>query len=198
MTKQKMWTCPTCDEQYPLADVESGEVNTHFGNVDDQEVCWGCYESDEEHASTVIRYQPGDQKEVVRYTEHHATDDTHGDEPPDWFWKYFGGRKYVATDGWRGYQETTWKNGFVSIANGWVTGYPDDTVSYKKTASDLHEFMEEHQGEVPVPVYWVFEPTSNVFSTASEIFVDKDDKDKLVKWLQSNGFDIEDIETSFH
>ena len=196
MSNKQMWTCPSCEEEYPLADVESGKVETHFGNISEEEICWGCYESD--YNSTIVRYEPGGDKEVVHFTNHHAYDEQYGDEPPDWFWTYFGGRKWVATDGWRGYQETKWKNGFVSIANGWVTGWIDDTVSHKKTASDLNQWLEEHQSEVPVPVYWVFEPTSNVFSTASEIFVDHNDKDTLVEWLQSNGFDIDDIESSFN
>lgn len=193
MAKKKMWTCPSCEEKYPLEDVESGSVETHFGNISEEEICWGCFESD--YPSTIVKYV-GDEKQVVKYTDHHAWDEEYGDEPPDWFWKYFGGRKWVSTDAWRGYEETTWKNGFVSIADGWVTGHPDSTVSHKKTAIELNEFMQN--ATTPVPVFWVFEPTSNVFSTASEIFVDHNDKEELVEWLQSNGFDIKDIETSFH
>ena len=195
MSKQDKWVCPSCEEEYPMEDVESGNVETHYGNISEEEICWGCYESD--YPSTIVRYTPGHNKEVVRFTDHHAYDDQYGDEPPDWFWKYYGGRKWVSSNAWRGYYETTWKNGFVSIADGWVTGYIDDTVSHKHTAVDLNEWLEEWQEEVPVTLYWVFEPTSNVFSTASEIFVDHNDKDELVQYLQDNGFNIQDIEDSF-
>lgn len=194
---KKTWKCPECGEKYPLKDVEDGTVETHYGNISEQEICWSCYESGDQYASTIVRFTPGEGKEAIRFTEHHAYNAEDGDEPGDWFWTYFGGRKWHASDAWRGHYETTFKNGFIKLAEGWVTGYPDDTVSHKQTSIDLNEYLEEHASEVPAPIYWLFEPTSNIFSTASEIFIDHKDKDVVVKWLKKSGFNLEDISNSF-
>lgn len=181
--------CADCGEKF------NPDEGGWYGNISEKYICDGCWESESEHASTIVRYAP-DGKEVVRYGDHSAITDE-GDEPPEWFWHYFGGRKWHSTDAWRGYYDTEWKNGFVRIADGWVTGWVDDTVSHKQPAIDFNEYIQKEYATLPCPVYWLFEQTSNVFSTASEIFLDKADKPKFVKWLKANGFDEQTIKESF-
>lgn len=83
--------------------------------------------------------------------------------------------KYVATDEWRGYWEAnaTKESGWLKLKNGWVTGDWDDTPEgcasrdVESSLDALNQKVQALGGEVMV----VFVPTTNVFSTAYDVFV---------------------------
>lgn len=80
--------------------------------------------------------------------------------------------RYVSTDGWRGYYTATVKRGrpWREIEDerlaGWVTGDWDDAPT--GASSSEHESILGEYGDRDIMV--VYLPTSNVFSTAYNIF----------------------------
>lgn len=182
--------CPACEE---FVTVEDWENEGGYSNTQDMQICRGCYENDQEYPSTIIKFENGE-KEIVRWGDLTANSED-GDEPPSWFWDIFDGRKWVSSGGYRGYQETSWKGGLVKLTDGWVTGWPDSSISHKKKTFDLQDLLEK--GKTPAPLFWVFEPTSNVFSTASEVLCYEADKEKITKWLDKHGFTEEDLDIAF-
>lgn len=204
--KLKKYICPDCKGEYLFNpenqeyENEDGErLHFYYSELADTEICEGCEQSDTEHASTIVRYD-GLEKEAVRFGNYVAFELKYGDVP-DWFWKYFDKRKWHSTSAWRGYYQTKWKNGFVKIADGWVTSWPSESVKHKIKAIELNQFLQDlaENGEaIPAPIFWVFEPTSNVFSTASEIFCNKKDLPVISNWLEKHGFELEAIKESFH
>jgi len=82
--------------------------------------------------------------------------------------------KYIATGGWRGYYEATAtkKSGWVKADDGWVTGNWDDAGD---NASDNVETklekMDADAKKQGKEMAVVFLPTSNVFSTAYDVFL---------------------------
>lgn len=135
-----------------------------------------------------------DTKEVVRFGDEHAWHDDY-DELPDWFTDIFEKRDYVHTDGWRRYYDTKF-NGLVTLADGWLTGFPDAT-KRKTEAIDSSEALHLGKIEPPKAIYWLFEPTSNIFSMASTIFVAEADREEIEEWLLSKGFGIEELDRAF-
>lgn len=188
MTNKKI-KCAGCGEL-------TNENSLQYSEILDDSVCEGCLQSDREHASTLVRFAPGEKEVAISFGDYHAEEKTWGEEAPDWFWKYFDGRKWVSTGGCRGYYQTNFKNGFVKFATGWVTGWIDKTTEHKEVACDLSDFIDNNTP--PVPVYWLFEQTSNVFSTASELFLDEKDLPEFVEWLEDNGFEVEKVQRSFN
>lgn len=91
--------------------------------------------------------------------------------------------EYVATDGWRGYYEATAskKSGWIKLKDGWVTGDWDDAPEDSKgsnveaTLKALNNKVVKLGGELRV----IFVPTSNVFSTAYDVFVRGIDVEQL-------------------
>lgn len=195
-----VFICPLCDTAL-ATDPSRGEalhpygqwLNTEYANLTDREICYYCYESENEHQSTLVRFDPDGSYEVVKFGDEIARDSEYGEEPPPWFWEVFTKRDYVPTDAWRGHYDTK-LTGLKKITSGWVTGYPDDSVRHKLTASDLYQKMTEGSVTAPVPVYWLFEPTSNVFSMASEILVREADYEAAMEWL---GEDFEALDRAF-
>lgn len=82
--------------------------------------------------------------------------------------------KYIATDGWRGYYEARirksknsgWKRAGEDLA-GWVTGEWNDAPEGMRGSELDQKLSEIEANEVKV----IFLPTSNVFSTAYDVFI---------------------------
>lgn len=92
------------------------------------------------------------------------------------------GRKLRRMDAWRAWDEPVIAKGMIVLADGWVTGYPDDTIGHKNLTYELQENIKEG---VSVPVYWVFYPTSNLFSTGSQLVIAKGHKQQFAAWLKN-------------
>lgn len=188
--------CPACDEWF--SDVD-WSLSGMYGDLTESRLCEPCYESDTTYPSTLHRFVPGEDKsehEYVLFGDHKAygcTED-YTDEAFDWFAPLlptpWTGRKYVHTDAWRGYYDTSSVLvGLKEIESGWMTGNYDD-VSWKR---DSHSFLEAlTEGEIvpPCVVYVLFEPTSNVFSTATTILAPEDKAAELAEWLTSGDYDL--------
>jgi hypothetical protein len=78
--------------------------------------------------------------------------------------------RYVRTDGWRGFYETTARegSGWTKVDEGWMTGdYPDAPLESR--ASSVQAKVERLAEEADVVI--VFAPSSNVFSTIYDVYV---------------------------
>jgi hypothetical protein len=167
---KKSFICSICDED---TENENG-------------FCDGCRDDELEHGATIIQYGTGG-KRIFRVSEHFAESPTNDDV--DDVDAIFKRPAYVRTDGWRGYwkiepQDKT-PEGLIlqKIAEGWITGHPDDTVSHKQPTIDLYRKLEG-MTEWTFNLFWVMTPTSNVFSTASDLYVIEPDRDVFEKWLK--------------
>jgi hypothetical protein len=83
-------------------------------------------------------------------------------------------RRWVATDGWRGYEESTPKpnTNWFEVHSNWVTGEYDDAGGHQgsKVKSKIDQFKSQIRskgGEVKI----ITGRTSNVFSTSYQVFV---------------------------
>jgi hypothetical protein len=180
--------CTGCGEEYKVKEFLE---NARYANIINNYICKSCQELDNERASTLVRWNG--EKKVVHWGDFTAWDEE-GEDPEKWFWDLLGNnkRKWVSTGGWSGYYETK-LNGLVKLADGWVTGYPDETIEYKKKAVDLFDLLNSKHDPLQGELYWLFESTSNIFSIACEILVKKEDKNKITRWLKRHGFTIEDL-----
>ena len=122
------------------------------------------------------------------------------EEMPEWWEALQPTERYVRQNAWRGYTEVAFEaedHGLVKFASGWVTGYPDSTVSYKVIAGNLYNALYKGMVHPPVPVLWTFSTSSNVFSTISDLWVREADLGTFREWLQSIDFDPEDVARAF-
>ena len=134
-----------------------------------------------EYPSTMIIFSPnGENEKVVFGTKK---------EMP----KEIKKEKWVSTDAWRGFTEWELADGYVEIADGWITGFPDKSVERKVELADI--FNDLINGEIvpPCNVYWLFGITSNVFSSASKVFVAVGDGEAIEEWLQKIDGGIEGL-----
>jgi len=162
--------------------------------------CYGCYESAESSASTVVAILPqteaGDVDNETLYSEVIVTkfdddftfyalvDDEICEVDEDSYPDPIAGQHYVRTDAWRGYADFTWLEGFEVVESGWATGFPDETTRRKADLGELFEALRTHELEPPVALYWVFGQTSNIFSVACDIVVKSEDRAQLDAWLE--------------
>lgn len=166
--------CAICGEKFD----PDGDV---FYTRDDKQTCLGCYESEWEAPSTVVRFGPQG-KEVLKFTDHFGADEDgeNLEELP----VPIKSQKWVSMNAWRGYTDWELLDGYVEAAEGWVTGYPDETVQRKVELSDYYEQLCDGKIVPPCEIWWIFGVTSNIFSTASTIVVRKEDTEKLDEWLK--------------
>lgn len=188
-----------CDEPLDPNDAMYSEI------IEDS-VCQGCEESDGNHVSTILRFSPDGEHQRVLLGDLFAysgtLDDVNDSQIPQWLTDLFPDgevkRHYVRTDGWRGHFDTSQAmTGITKIADGWLTGDWGDEISDRKaTARDLGEFLAEGDQYPPKPLYVILEPTSNVFSMATELFTKDADRDEVAAWLAENGYPVDDLERS--
>lgn len=184
--------CEGCREKFDAVDFEN---TSQYANLLEGYICEGCVESDYERPSTLVKWNG--EKEVIHWGEFMAWTDG-GDDPPRWFWELLGKhrREWHSTDGWRGYYETKLDR-LVSLADGWVTGFPDETTQQKVKAGQLFNLLNDEHEPLPGELFWLFESTSNVFSTASEILVRESTKEAIIEWLKEHDYTIEDLKEAF-
>lgn len=175
--------CAGCDE--PL-----NEDYQSYSQLVDKTFCCDCENSDLEYASQLILIH-GD-RSSVRFGDNFAYDDDL--EIPDWFSELFDewkGRNYEKTDGWRGYYDSLKQfKGIKEIASGWTTGMPDETTQRKphfnRFCDDLAESMYQNQ----YPIYFLAEPTSNLFSISISVFTKEEHYENVVNWLEEIGYPV--------
>lgn len=195
MTTEETTICASCETEI------TAEERDNFGatgTLSEQPLCESCYESDPEHPSTLIRFAKIGNHEKVIFGEHNAyhgtLEEIYDSGLPQWaepiFPAEWTGRVWHSSSAWRGYYETeTIFRGLTKIEDGWMTGDYGD-VPWK---ADSHAFLEAlKDGEIhaPADIYVLFEPTSNVFSTATTILCKSDDADTVREWLHGTGYDL--------
>lgn len=181
--------------------------------------CYGCFESAQQYASTVIAIEPQDpsagdwsltadeeaalgpwsqitrtifDEEFVFLVEvdgdyADAADDDAYPEP-------VAGQGWHRSDAWRGHATFELLDGFEDVESGWVTGFPDETTRRKADLGELFESLRLGAIVPPVPLWWVFGITSNVFSQTCDIVVKSEDRERLEKWLeQCAGTSVEEL-----
>lgn len=197
--------CPGgCDEVFSATYWEYEGV---WSEVLEDTVCTGCYEADGYNVSTILYFSPdglhgrvllGDLTVAAGTLE-----ELYDSEIPQWLADLFPDgkvtRHYARTDGWRGYYDTTAAmTGVTKLADGWITGDWGDGVSARKApARDLGEYLTSGDAPLPPrPLYWILEPTSNVFSTATELFVKDGDEDAVTAWLADIGYPVDTVDAA--
>jgi len=167
---KKTIKCSGCNEKI----LKDGEF---FNGISGKIYCEGCYEAAWEHPSTVIEFKPDGSHETVQFCPEFGSIED-GEIP-----KPIKSQKWIKTDAWRGYTDWELQDGFIEIADGWITGWPDESVQRKLELNDIFEDLKEGKLIPPCTIYWIFGITSNVFSTASAIVVKKEDREVFEKWL---------------
>jgi len=177
--------CVLCEELF-------NPEETQFVNaIGGKKACWGCYEYAEEHAEKLIEFDPNYDKEYY-YLDSKLGDLTNM-EPS--FPTPIKSIRYVNTDGWRGY--TTWDlmDGYISLTDGWITGYPDSTTTRKMAIGEMYEKFDSDEMRPPVTMWWMFGTTSNIFSTSCSIIIAESDKEKFCEWLKDKfDYTTEDLD----
>lgn len=188
------FTCAACSETFGQEDEYFDDMQ--FSTIGGKPICYPCFEDDLQYPSTVVRVDNEDLQKMTIGDYFILSD--YEFEIPDWFRPFipngWTGRAYQSTDGWRGYYDTfKTLEGATEIADGWFTGWIDESVSRKQTVADLLEGLENQTLVPPVPIYVLLEPTSNVFSTATTIFTATKDVETIKEWLQEIGFTTDNL-----
>lgn len=143
------------------------------------EFCWGCFESDMEHASTITYLVNGKAPRTVKVGANWIVD---GEYYEDLTESEADGIKhwYTRTDGWRGHWNTSLGDGWVEAADGlFLWGETTDIVSLGGELQNLHK-----EQALPCEVALVADLTSNVFAAGCSIWVRKAD---LATWNEWKG-----------
>jgi len=182
--------CESCKEV-----IENAEDYAQYGSLSGKTLCESCYNSDSENASTITRFSGvvNETPEQVIFGEHTCYSGTieeiYDSEAPQWFLDLFNnefkGRNWVRSDAWRGYFDTT-KNmtGVVELESGWMTGDYSD-VPHKQSSHTFLNRLSKGYTLPPKPLYVLFEPTSNVFSTATTYLTKAEDAQEIKTWIKN-------------
>jgi hypothetical protein len=186
--------CPACQESFTA---EEWEDDACFGTLSGEIVCENCYYSDLDSPSTLIQFNPAVPHYRAIFGEHNIYHGTLADledsDIPAWFGEImphpWPGRVWRSTSGWRGHYETDTILELTKIEDGWMTGDYGD-VPWKKDSHAFLTALEEGEITPPAPIYVLFEPTSNVFSTATTVMSKPDDAEAVKEWLSGSEYDL--------
>jgi hypothetical protein len=162
-------TCASCGEH--KCDGEDNYGPYHYGNRTGEAYCYPCWESEEYSPSTVHLITAGEPMRKFYITDYHVMDEW-GDEPDINI-----ERTYHSSDAWRGYYDTT-IGGCVTIEEG--ADLWGEVTDIRQLAERIHQEAEE--GTLPVPVYVITDPTSNVFAVGMGIQVKESDLALFNAW----------------
>jgi len=140
--------------------------------------------------STLKIFYPDRPFETYHFDEYQVRNEIESlDEYPEPIKK----QKWVSSSPYRGYTDWEFVKGYRVIGDGWVTGFPDETTERKIELGEIYQKLENDEILPPVPLYWIFGVTSNVFSTASVLLVKKEDYKAIKKWLQEINGGVEGV-----
>jgi len=185
--KEEKMKCKICDEKIEKEDLEYTWYTFSGKQVHDS-----CYNEQIEYASRVEKFGPGGNESTL------FNEDFNFSEPGESLPEPIKKIEWISTDAWRGYTDWKLQDGFEAVADGWVTGVPDETTSRKARLGDLFEDLKEGKIVPPIDIFWVFGITSNIFSQSSSVVVRKKDKKKLAKWLEEIGTNVGKLSDDFN
>lgn len=167
-------TCVSCDA-HSCTERLDGVGEYRYSNLKGGEICLACYESDLEHPSQVILFDPSEEEVVKYYVGDYVSMDQWGDDAPSGM-----KRVYHSTDAWRGYYDTE-VPGTIEIQSGAdLWGEETDVRSVAERIQEAHK-----EGTLPVPVYVICDPTSNVFAVAMTIRISPADRITFDRWIKN-------------
>ena len=182
-TDTKKNLCAECRE--PI-DPEGGD-DSRYASVKEDYICWSCWESDSQSASTINLIED---KVVKIYVGDLDIFNEFGD-PVDSN-KLNIKREWISSDGWRGHYDTTIE-GWDNVLTGWTTAnWGGDPIGERK--ANFNEWADALlTGEIysPCPVAIVADPTSNVFSTGIAVLVKKKDIKSFRSWLSDDYYNLD-------
>lgn len=199
MDELEQFKCGDCGETVTSED--RYYEDSRWSDVKGVQICYGCWESDTEHASTLVAVHSDGHNRLL-LGDHVIMDAEYGDSGlPDWAARFlpdgWQGTTWVSTDGWRGYGNSIRQfKGIAKLADGWSTGWVDNTVSRKHLVNDLLGELESGELVPPAPIYVLLEHTSNIFSTAIDIFVAESNLPLISEWLGENGYAVQQLADS--
>lgn len=181
--------CDSCGDVITPSQMENGDFVT---DVNGKICCNGCLEHAGEYATTLELIVAGD-SDVCRLSERfgNLTDGENSFPAPikSLQWKNSGG--------YRGYTDWELCEGYKELTGGWITGYPDSTTQRKVELSDIYESLKSDK-PFDKPIWWIFAPTSNIFSMSSGIVIKEEDEQAFLDYLQNQqGLSLSDIEYMF-
>jgi hypothetical protein len=165
---------------------ESEISENDYCNYDkeDNALCEECYYSSWEDAVKVFEYN--NTEEVMTRIDYsyslNKSLDCESWEEIDGTPECIKSAEWKSTSAWRGYVDVEIADGYECIANGWSTGSYED-VKWKWDFNEFFENISEGNITPPVPVWFIFSRTSNVFSTATDIVVRENQVDTFLDWL---------------
>jgi len=189
LPKTPKMKCIICDEIIKKNDDFAIGYNGNNAHME-------CRYDNDDYASTLFEFLPDGEINKTQFTDEFIlfSDNDNYDFLPYPIKK----QKWVKTDGWRGYTDWEFEKGFLSVGDGWVTSHPDETTENKKELGDIFQDLQEKKITPPCIVYWVFGITSNVFSTASEVLIKKEDKKVFEKWLKKINGGLVEFKEKFY
>ena len=181
--EEREYTCDCCGETV-------NENYVMYAELTGETLCMSCEHSDLEHGSKLYRFSPDDDVQMMLFGDYnalHGSGDCIDDSGiPKWarsFWpENWKGRKYHQSSGWRGYYCTGDALNLHKLEDGWATGGWSD-VPHKWSFNEFVEGLVSQEIVPPAPLYILFEPTSNVFSTATTVMCHEHDVDTLTRWI---------------
>lgn len=179
-------TCPVCKEEF---DQDTWENESMIGQLTGEVTCGECEVQDLQDASTLVVFRAEGGVEKVIFGDHYGYCDEYG-EVPRWFTDLLGegwtGRPYVRTSAWRGYHNTDFTPTLTQVEDGWMTGAYDDVPwkhGFHQLMEELDEAAKHGVAVCPADLFFLFEPTSNVFSTATTVYCKPEDEEMVREWL---------------
>lgn len=165
--------CPGCESEI---DRESGEYRA--SESDGKDYCYGCFESDMEHASTVTYLRNGEDVKTVKVGKRWIVDGEYYEDLPRGDAERYN-HWWVSSDAWRGHWNTT-IDGWTEVKDGlFLWGEPTSIVELGGKLQDMHKGEE-----LPCEVALVADLTSNVFAAGCSIFVRNAD---VAAWEEAFG-----------
>jgi len=166
-----------------------------YSDMTEKTYCYECEQYDFEGASTLLKVDGDAEAEKVIFGDAFSRGDE--GESPSWFYQLFkdkAGRSYKKTDAWRGHYNTVENLKDVTVlASGWTTGWSDEFTTRKADFNRFAEKLCENFYGSVAPVYFLMEPTSNVFSTGVDFFCAAKDAEKVTAWLDEIGHPVSQV-----
>lgn len=166
-----------------------------WSDMTEESYCYDCEQSDLEYPSTILKVHGDAEAQKVIFGDAFAMGDD--GEAPRWFYELFkdkAGRLYKKTSEWRGHYNTVENfKDMTVLASGWTTGWADEYTTRKRRFNEFVENVCENFYGSVAPVYFLVEPTSNVFSSGVDFFCATKDVEKVTAWLDEIGHPVDTI-----
>lgn len=187
MKQTNIIKCESCQ-----ADIDT-DTDLFYTTIEGQDICESCEQYAWEYPCQVITTLRGEVDKYLWCREFGFRDTEYFEEAQSEAVQSF---KYVRTDGWHGYWDVVLGSGYTNLASGWATGYYDD-VSWKHKFNNLVDSVLEGRLECPYEIIFAFAPTSNIFSTSSDVICRESDVEGITQWLcDEAGITIDELKQS--